>query len=268
MTATMSNIDYAVITMPRVSVVEAAIPLFERLVKDGDSMVRSGYRGKQSGKTFFGHHDITQRWMLIRTGDAARDILDVVPVSVDPYLSVARLDVQITCEVDCADDFIQSLAPAARYSARRITPLNDAGMTLYVGSAASDLMCRVYNKSAESGIPAPNGGELLRIEYVLRDMYADGTWDKARDGALDGVWLSLTRRMFARESSDAIITRARVHGVDPEYISARQESDDVVSRRLRWLETIVVPALNKMIAQHPESLGKVWLALDKVARSD
>ncbi|WP_414651185.1 replication initiation factor domain-containing protein, partial [Escherichia coli] len=100
------------------------------------------------------------------------------------------------------------LEPASRYSARRIIPLNSEGSTLYVGSPSSDLMCRVYNKTAEASLPAPDGRDLIRVEYLLRDKYADKAWMRARDGEIDGVWLSLTRRMFARSSSDSVIQDA------------------------------------------------------------
>lgn len=264
MTAT-ACIDYAVITMPKVITVEAAIPHFSAATAGGVRQVRSGYVGVQKGKTFLGYHDVAARWMFIRTGYAAVDIVDFVPERLDPYLSVARLDVQATFPCDDADHFIKMLMPSSRYSARRLSPVDDRGETLYIGSPSSDLMARIYNKTAESGLPYDDGRELVRVEFVLRDKYADKAWERARVGDLDSVWVALAKKMLTRDSSSAVVMHAQAEPAN-DFVLFHQQDNDVVSRRLRWLESVVVPALNKMIALEPDSVHAVWKALDNVAR--
>lgn len=264
--STSASIDYAVITMPRINVVEASLPVFEALVSAGDKCYRSGYAGKQMAKVFWGYNDIAARWMLIMTGARAADVLSVVPRSLDSYISVARLDVQVTFECDNADDYILSLCPSSRYSSRRIQPVNDAGVTLYVGSPASNLMARVYNKTVESGARGQQDRELVRVEFLLRDRYADSLWMRARDNRLESAWLSLVKRMFDAQSAESIMSLARTQSVPAEVIDSTSRHDDLVSRRLMWLESVVVPALNKMIARYPDAAKRVWLAIDKIAK--
>lgn len=262
---TTAHIDYAVITLPKVSVVEAAIPHFSAATAGGVRQVRSGYVGVQKHKTFLGYHDAASRWMFIRTGSAAIDIVDFVPERLDPYLSVARLDVQCTFPIDDADYFIRMLMPSSRYSARRLSPVSDRGETLYIGSPSSDLMARIYNKTVESGLPYDDGRELVRVEFVLRDRYADKAWERARAGDLDSVWVALARKMLTRDSASAVVKHAQAEPAN-DFVLFYQQDNDVVSRRLRWLESVVVPALNKLIALDPDSSHAVWRALDKIAR--
>lgn len=262
---TTAHIDYAVITMPCVNTVEAAIPHFSAATAGGVRQVRSGYIGVQKDKTFFGYHDIAQRWMFIRTGASARDIVQFVPERLDQYLSVARLDVQVTYPWDDADHHIRMLMPSTRYSARRLSPISERGETLYIGAPSSNLMARVYNKTAESGLPYDDGRDLVRVEFVLRDAYADKAWQRARVGDLDSVWTALVRKMFTRDSASSIINLAQAEPAN-DFVLFFERNQDIVDRRMRWLESVVIPALNKLIALHPEASEAVWRALDNVAR--
>ena len=264
MTST-ANIDYAVITMPKISTVEAAIPHFSAATAGGVRQVRSGYVGVQKGKTFLGYHDVAQRWMFIQTGSGARDVVDFVPERLDPYISVARLDVQATFPFEDADYFIRMLMPSSRYSARRLSQVSERGETLYVGAPSSDLMARIYNKTAESGLNYDDGRDLVRVEFVLRDRYADKAWQRARSCDLDSVWVALAKKMLTRDSAGAVVKHAQAESAN-DFVLFHQREGDVVSRRMRWLESVVVPSLNKMIALCPDSAADVWRALDNVAR--
>lgn len=129
-------LDYAVITMPKISPVEALLPRFTALVDGGRKQVRFGYRGNVRGKCFFGYNDFALRYMISMTGEAATDVLSAIPRQLDDYISVARIDVQETYIADDAVDEVINITPSPRYSSRRLIGLNgDRGCTLYVGGA-------------------------------------------------------------------------------------------------------------------------------------
>lgn len=170
--------------------------------------------------------------------------------------SVARLDVQATIEVEGADEFINDLKHSGRYQATRVQTLGKRGATLYVGAPSSAARLRVYNKTAESGIVAPGGGELLRFEIQTRDKYADAGYRALSAGVQDDFLLHWARKMLASPEHVNILSGRLAAGMDLSMPVLTQD-DAWADRRKRWVERSVVPALRKLLAVEPEYLDVV-----------
>jgi hypothetical protein len=226
--------------------------------------MRTGYVGVAGERSFWGYNAYARRYMFIATGAYADECASRIPEALDTYASFARVDVQSTFKVSDADAFIRDLKRARRYQATRISRDGDRGATFYVGSRSSNLFCRVYNKSIEANLLPDGDGELVRVEFVLRDDYADKVWRRFRGGELDFVFGSLVERMFERDSATCIIERVQIalSGRDLELL--RRDHDDWRERRLAWLENTVIPALNKLMTESPEFAKRVRNALDNL----
>lgn len=255
----MTYADYLVLTVPDGDALASST--FARLSGVVPAMHLSGTLygayGWRHGKVFVGtYHD--GRLLVSVTGAAAHNaalkLREMMRVDNRAW-SVARLDLQQTHAVSDADALVRATVPVARYRSSLITPINGVGATLYVGAAKSDRRLRIYNKTAESGVEAPDGGDLLRVEVVLRNRLADAALRMF--SAAGDVFYSHVKQMLARCSVLDLISGAGTQVLVP-YID---ESEDWLERRLRWLDSCVLPALRKIQAR-----GEVDV-IDYIARN-
>jgi hypothetical protein len=125
-------------------------------------------------------------------------------------------------------------------------------MTLYIGSPSSRCRLRVYNKTAESGLVAPDGRSLLRVEVQTRDRYADQSLVQVRDGKadllIDGVILKMVDHKKSSKTALDVISKGTAQ-VPQEWL-IRDEPDET-ERRKYWIETCVMPAIRKVLAADP-----------------
>jgi hypothetical protein len=204
--------------------------------------------------------------MLIITGAYAQECAARIPEQLDTYASFARIDIQSTFKVNDADEFISKLKHARRYQATRINREDRRGATFYVGSRSSALFARAYNKTAESNLQSDDESEFVRVEFCLRDKYADRVWTQFRSNKLEQMFVSLVERMFDEISAKQILERASLDLTEREKLMLASDVSDWRERRLAWLESTVVPALQKLMTEDASMIERVWLALDNLPR--
>lgn len=209
--------------------------------------------------------------LISASGGVAHEVALAIRTVAVERRSIARLDLQATIEVVGADEWINALKHNSRYQATRVQTLGGRGATLYVGAPSSSARLRVYNKTAESGILAPAGGELLRVEVQTRDKYADAAYRALVTGAQDDFLMHWARKML---SSPEHLNKLAGMIASGETIVMQElmQDDQWVERRKRWVERSVVPALRKLLAVEPSYLNVVvsllQQPLDVVARQE
>jgi len=151
---------------------------------------------------------------------------------------------------DVADLIAEHAAGQLRTSARNIGVYSSktkvkgkwqTGDTVYVGSAKSERQIRVYNKAAERGID----GDWVRLEIVWRGPYAKAAHAAMeRDGVAPVVRTAIGDQLGSSASWYALAISGEVA---PAFVIPRKES-----ARLRWLKSVVAPALRSEIAAEKE----------------
>ncbi|MQK95074.1 replication initiation factor domain-containing protein [Escherichia coli] len=191
--------------------------------------------------------------LISASGGVAHEVALSIRTVASERRSIARLDLQATIEVVGADEWINALKHNSRYQATRVQTLGGRGATLYVGAPSSDARLRVYNKTAESGIPAPDGGELLRVEVQTRDRYADAAYRALISGAEDDFLLHWTRKMIASPEHVNKLAGLLASGATIKMQELLQD-EQWIERRKRWIERSVVPAIRRLLAVEPSYL--------------
>ena len=166
----------------------------------------------------------------------------------------SRIDLQVTVKFDVSHDTLGKEAEDAANShntnvhkgrPRRIEHYagNDGGFTLYIGSPSSEVRCRLYNKEKQS--QDTQFERSWRYEVVYRNEMCD----KWRTSVYNAGY----------EARDVILSIVSDHyrerGVDVRYLGdyplpaarpiKRSISDD--ERKLKWLETQVVPTIDYLV---------------------
>lgn len=249
----MAHIDYFVATVEIDDRVQALAPVWNRITRHGVRRMVNGFIGDGVPGAFIGERASDNRMMFQFTGYSSERYVSMIPPDVLERCSIARLDVQRTVAVDKSpDEIISKVVPSSRYRSTVVREVNAEGMTLYIGSPSSRCRLRVYNKTAESGLVAPDGRNLLRVEVQTRDRYADQAFAQVRAGnadlLIDGVILKMVdHKRSARAALDVISNgTAQV----PQEWLIRDEPDEV-DRRKYWIETCVMPAIRKVLAADP-----------------
>jgi len=248
----MVRVDYFVITAQRNARVDAHYPVFVGQYVSGAREERimqfHGFRGENS--VFVGQS--TDRLMVWASGSEAHYIAKTLNTSVFESFSVARIDLQVTMTSLDADYMIEYIQPAKIYKATKVVNINEKGTTLYVGSPASNLRLRVYNKSAESGIVPEAGGEYVRFELQCRNNYADKAFTAFRNNMARSFYLMILKRMV--DNYTYKLVEGAIRSSDEELFIDEFPSrkDDPISRKKRWLEQSVLPALRRLLVEDKE----------------
>lgn len=200
--------------------------------------------------------------LISASGGVAHEVALSIRTVAAERRSIARLDLQATIEVSGADEWINALKHNPRYQATRVQTLGGRGATLYVGAPSSAARLRVYNKTAESGIPAPDGGELLRVEVQTRDKYADAAYRALMSGAEDDFLLHWVRKMIASPEHVNKLAGLLASGATIN-IRELQQDEQWIDRRKRWVERSVVPALRRLLVADPSYLDIVVQLLQR-----
>lgn len=249
----MPSVDYFVATTPYDEAVQARYPRAFAEFANAPVRVLYGYKIHMQDQVGIGLNYAETRVMVIGTGVRSHYAMALYKSLHPGDISVARIDIQVTLVDSNADRTIAWLQPAKAYRATRWSAVGEPGETLYVGSPSSDARLRVYNKSAESGIKPEDGGDFLRIEVQLRNRYADKAYSAIAEGKIEHVWQYWVRKMLNPDDATGLIMRAvgsEVHWTLPVV----EDQEDWVSRRKRWVETSVVPALRRLLVHDPDYL--------------
>ena len=260
----MAQCDFIVATFAPDESRESLLPYLYWIggVDEGSpKCVLYGARARRGANATVGEWD-NGMLLVSASGGVAHEVALAIRTVAVERRSVARMDIQATIQVEGADEWVNSLKHNNRYQATRVQTLGGRGATLYVGAPSSSARLRVYNKTAESGIPAPNGGELLRVEVQTRDKYADAAYRALTSGAQDDFLLHWTRKMIA--SSEHVNRLAGLLASGAEITMKELLQDEQwVDRRKRWVERSVVPALRRLLAVEPEYLHVVLQLLQQ-----
>lgn len=259
-----TRIDYLVVTYPDNPVTDAMYPVLLSRVADGRNMAVRGYVGRAVDGLYIGRSTFDNRVMVSSTGSSAGAIAAWLPRSLDNIASIARIDVQATFTSLDADAEIMNIGYSPVYKAVRYQDLKDRGVTLYVGAPTSRVRLRIYNKSAESGIRPDAVREYIRYEVQFRDKVADEVWQSYRNNQLDERYLHQLKKMLDKVNYERV--RKELPDIDPEtYIKISQsEKTDWAGRRMVWLSSIVIPAVNRLLIERPDLAKEVKAELDRI----
>jgi DNA relaxase NicK len=148
-----------------------------------------------------------------------------------------------------ADYMIEYIQPPKVYKATKVVNINEKGTTLYVGAPTSRVRLRVYNKTAESGIVPDSGGEYVRFELQCRNQYADKAFVAFRNNMARSFYLMILKRMV--DSYTFRLVEGAIRSADEELFTDDfpVSKDDPISRKKRWLEQSVLPALRRLLVE-------------------
>jgi hypothetical protein len=245
----MIHADYFVITMPRSVSADAHFPsIVGQYVSQPQQdriMQYHGYRGKN--KVFVGQS--SDRIMIWASGQNAHYIARTLKTDLFDGYSVARIDLQVTMTSLDADYMIEYIQPNKVYKCTKITNLHEKGTTLYVGAPTSRVRLRIYNKTAESGIRPESGGEYVRFELQCRDQYADKAFVALRNDMTRSFYLMMLKRMVDAYTFNLV--EGAIRSADEELFidDFPASKDDPLSRKKRWLEQSVLPALRRLLVE-------------------
>ena len=261
----MTHCDYFVATFACSEQVHARLPVLYYIcgIDEGaQNAILYGARARRGKHGAVGVWD-DGRVLVVSTGADADGVARAIRSIDVEGRSIARLDLQATLPYAGADELIQSLEPSGRYQALRYHAVNRRGHTLYVGAPTSNARLRVYNKTAEAGISAPDGSELVRYEMQFRDKYADAGYRALLAGAEDEYMMHWLRKMLRNAD---VLNRVSAMLSVGEYDYSTQTAiadDEWIKRRKVWIETTVVPALRKLLVVEPEYLHVVQSLLSE-----
>jgi len=226
---------------------------------------RLGYDGYQAGTVFIGTRERDS--MLLVTGPWADRAFRSLGSQEAHY---ARIDVQVTVKEAIyeksrgkralleADERNNSL-PTNRQRKCRFSGEIEGGWTTYVGSRATGLLLRVYNKGAESKEEKYKG--CWRYEYEFRNDHAQAA----------AVFLDASPKTHQHACASLVRSIATSWGITAPWqalselaayqIAAQPETD--ASRKLKWLQEQVAPSVKWLLDRVPSSVVYSALGLDE-----
>jgi len=244
--------DYFVITMPRNVSADAHYPALvgQYVSKPKEERIMQYYGFRGDNGIFVGQSE--DRIMVWSSGNEAHYVARTINTGIFESYSVARMDLQITITSLDADYMIEYIQPAKTYKATKIVNINEKGTTLYVGSPSSRVRLRIYNKTAESGIVPDSGGEYVRFELQLRNQYADKGFVAFRNNMARSFYLMMIKRMI--DTYTYKLVEGAIRSSEEELFTDNFPSskDDPLSRKKRWLEQSVLPALRRLLVEDRE----------------
>jgi len=253
--------DYFVITMVLNARVDAHYPSLvgQYVYKPREDRIMQyfGFRGEN--KVFIGKSN--DRLMIWASGSQAHYVARTLNTDITDSYSVARMDLQVTVTSLDADYWIECIQPAKIYKATKVVNLNEKGTTLYIGAPTSNIRLRVYNKTAESGIVPDGGGEFVRFEFQCRNQYADKAFVAFRNNMVRSFYLMVLKRMvdgYTYKLVESAIRSAEEELFTDNFPSSK---DDPLSRKKRWLEQSVLPALRRLLVEDKDYVDNFvnWL---------
>jgi hypothetical protein len=107
----------------------------------------------------------------------------------------------------------------------------------------------VYNKTAESGIVPEVGGEYVRFELQCRDQYADKAFVAVRNNMARSFYLMMLKKMI--DAYTFKLVEGAIRSAEDELFvdDFPMSKDDPLSRKKRWLEQSVLPALRRLLVE-------------------
>lgn len=209
-----------------------------------------GFNGWRLGTCAYGHNG-ADRYIYQGSGVSAQPLFDARL----PFDHMSRLDIQVTIWYEPErPDLIKAVAAAsnAARNGRRGRPWKvryidgmGEGDTTYIGKRGKkSKFLRAYDKAREtSGVDAWRGA--LRFECELTDVYAV---QAARRLVELPPGANSVARVVAGFWAERGIELPESYGGLPLEPDKLPKDEGSVARRLRWLETQVNPAIDKLIA--------------------
>lgn len=209
-----------------------------------------GYTGHSAGNCFLGENDKGSYAQF--TGMYAEQAFSCVYA---PNLHVSRIDIQITTKLtemsktiakeSYRDATLENKSlPASRRRKLWLIVGSDGGDTFYLGSASSEQRGRIYNKEVQSEDISYT--RCWRYEVVLRNDLASQfahNHAKSPDNAGRRL-LGFVLHWFDRRG-------VLIHGVDSDIdvvLPIERTKPTDVEKKLKWLETQVLPTIKYLTA--------------------
>jgi DNA relaxase NicK len=210
-----------------------------------------GYHGKKAGGVSVGRrHDGSI--LTLTSSEAARSAMPFL----DGRFHVTRLDLQITCadslynasRAEVAYHLMQEGTKRAGRPVSASLRLNSSGgQTLYLGSAKSDVLARLYDKGIEAKVAPAGACWRYEVQYRREPATRTGNQLHQSEAAHDCIAALVAAHFSHRGVVVPEVERDRASsGVQDErlYLS-KPESD--CDRQLRWLGTYVASTVRKLI---------------------
>jgi hypothetical protein len=227
--------------------------LIDRQEANGNQIRRWAFRG-MPGLTAGGISVAASRQLVVAQATSYSAYVEWKEL-LRPGTNCSRLDLQVTvCQVPAGvqlarqawsllEDGDASLGKARHRSFYDTRP---AGQTLYLGSRKSDVLLRLYDKSAESPEEYPPG--CWRYEVQMRHGRAGLTASALCVGGEPGRQsVGLVYDCFSRRGVRPTFSRSGV-GLRNTVPATRTDAD----RTRAWLRTQVKPALQRLLRGLPE----------------
>jgi hypothetical protein len=273
-----SAVDWLTVTAKRGATADSLIALGDGLlhqsVDQGNRFFlfkSMGYHGRKAGGVSVGRrHD-----GCILTLTSSEAALSAIPLLGGEF-HVTRLDLQITCVDESrnaarAEIAYHLMQDSRKRSGRPVSAslrLNSSGgQTLYLGSAKSDVVARLYDKGIES--KAAKAGDCWRYEVQYRRKpatHAAGIVSQS-EAHHDSIAALVTSHFTHRGVvvPDIEGGTAQHSGRDADSWYSRRESDD--HRSLRWLNTFVASTVKRLVDSGKRAEVMRALGLDEVKQS-
>jgi Replication initiation factor len=206
-----------------------------------------GFVGKKTRHALWG---VKKTWAMVQaSGSAAKTALRIAL----PGTQSSRLDVQATFRIDqgtvgmairnAYEAACAHVRPKARPLKVVLIEERHAAQTCYIGSRASDIFIRIYDKYEESG--KEEFKDCIRFEVELKGRASKAVWKKlVYDGWGVGDLLSLLFELLQERGVDVPCKDFDAHDI----IVLKREKTTLEST-LAWLSTQVSPTVRKLAGE-------------------
>jgi DNA relaxase NicK len=228
-----------------------AIHALEGIAERGNTYKRRsllGFDGWESAGCFVGSNE-TRHYAQF-AGENAHGAFHFLD---HPKVHISRIDVQLTVQYSeellklgrkCYASAIRHNQSLPEHRRRRIHLYagSDFSDTVYLGSASSDTRGRIYNKDKQS--QDRRYERAWRYEVVYRNEYANGMFRRLA-AAPDETTKLITQEVVAYFSQRGVsVLGLRNWDTDTTKVPKQDRTD--AARKLRWIETQVVPTIRKL----------------------
>jgi hypothetical protein len=209
-------------------------PLFSKAMG-----MQGGYLGEETEGFCWAYSKSLKSYFVKGSGVTA-EVVYPIAYGCDRYTRIdLRVDVALTdADVDVAKRAFELNADRKRPKYKLITGAGGLGQTLYVGSLASDMFGRLYDKSAER---LEIAGYTWRYEIVVRKPHADGLVDKLNSDGL-GAIPRIVHSWFADRDVMPIFPVDAI-----SRLKRAEKGKTTVEQKLEWLRKSVQPTVSKLV---------------------
>ncbi len=250
-----AGIDYIRITSQEAAAKLRMLRYYDRVVKDdhklGYDEVKGGAFGFWGYRTRHALYGTKKEWAMLQvSGYEAKRAVTVE----HPATQCTRLDLQLTWYVgegnvaryirDAYNAACSTVRPAAKHMKITLIEQRHQPQTLYLGSRASDIFFRIYDKEAESGKEEYKG--CVRFELELKGRASKALWAKLVAGETNlAKMLGMVIAMLKERG--VLVPNEDIEEAD---IIRFKKAPTLQERTIGWLARQVAPTVAKIAQSH------------------